>query len=70
MWKEFLLFTSKGGKIPHNTPQLPLASRMDISAEVTVALPDYCLEEGNNVSWTEKYERLNEAALGETKLWQ
>lgn len=44
--------------------------RVDISAMITIALPAYCLEDGNNISWTEKYERVNEAALGETKLWQ
>lgn len=57
-------------KIPYNNPQLSLAVRVDISAMITIALPAYCLEDGNNISWTEKYERVNEAALGETKLWQ
>lgn len=60
----------RGGKYPpqHSTTLSCLC--VVISAEITVALPDYCLEEGNDVSGTEKYERLNEAALGETKLWQ
>ena len=49
---------------------LSLAVRVDISATITTALPAYCLEDGNNISWTEKYERVIEAALGETKLWQ
>lgn len=71
MWKELLSFTSKGGrkkKKTHNNPQLSLAVRVDIL--ITTALPAYCSEDGNNISWTEKYERLNEAALGETGLWQ
>lgn len=57
-------------KIPQNNPQLSLAVCVDIFAMITIALPAYRLEDGNNVSWTEKYERVNEAALGETKLWQ
>lgn len=54
----------------HNNPQLSLAVCVDISATRTIALPAYGSEDGNNISWTEKYERVNEAALGETKLWQ
>jgi hypothetical protein len=34
--------------------------RVDIFTVGTIALPADCMEDGNSVSWTEKYERLNE----------
>lgn len=48
----------------------PAAVCVDIVAMTTIALPADCSEDGNSISWTEKYEGVNEAALGETKLWQ
>lgn len=66
MWKEF--FHLKGKKNPKPTTLSFL--HLDILAMITIALPAYCCDDGNNISWTEKYERVNEAALGETKPWQ
>lgn len=57
------------GKKKIQTQQLSLL-HLDILAMITIALPAYCFDDGNNISWTEKYERVNEAALGETKPWQ